>query len=173
MEKKLEWEFVQPLKSVDLIDEFEQKVKFKFPESFRNLVISSNAGYPNKYVFDTDVSEEEVFDSLLSFNHEDKCNVFDFYDGSSDDFEELGKTYVQFACGGFGDPIAFDPETGHVICVDHETLEIKLIAETFDEFLGKLRDCDDEEEEKPAEEIPVQQKPAKKSIFSFPFFKKK
>lgn len=186
MGKNLEWDFIKPLKSVALIDEFEEKVGFKFPQSFRDCVIANNGGYPNKIAFDTDKTKERVFDSLLSFNREDRCTVWDFYDAAArEDFEELGKAYIEFASSGFGDPIAFDPETGYIIFVNHETLEIELIAKTFEEFLDKL--YDDEEEE--ADEVPIEEvkeepkeapkaevkeeKPPKKRGFKFPFFGKR
>lgn len=168
MARKLEWDFIKPLKSVELIDQFEQKVGFKFPQSFRDCVIANNAGYPSMNTFDTDKEKERVFDSLLSFNPEDKCNVWDYYDWSAEDFEELGQRYIEFASSGFGDPIAFDPETGYVIFVDHETLEIELIAKTFDEFLDKLYDDEEVEDEEVATE-----EPPKKPGFKFPFFWKR
>ena len=118
---------------------------FRFPQSFRELVIANNAGYPNKDVFDTDNEEGRTFHSLLSFNREDKDNIFDYYDWSTEDFEELGWQYIEFASSCFGDPIAFDPRTGHIIFVDHETLNTELIAETFDEFLENLYDYDERE----------------------------
>ena len=170
---KLEWRNGIPLKSVDLIDEYEAKVNFKFPESFRNLVISNNGACPTKMVFDTEKEEGRVFHYLVSFNREDENNMFDYYDwASEDDFEELGKTYVEFASSVFGDPIAFDPETGYVIFVDHETSQVELIAKTFDEFLDKLRPLDGEEDTD--NDMPEQTSAPsaeRKSIFSF--FKKK
>ena len=182
MEKKLQWDFVLPLKDAGSIDEFERKVGFKFPQSFRDCVIANNAGYPNRDTFDTDKEEQRTFKSLLSFNREDKENVFDYYDWSDEDFEELGKQYVAFASSCFGDPIAFDPETGYVIFVDHETLDIELIAKTFDEFLEKLYDFGETEADylnstegfsAPSAPQPAQQDTPKKSGFRFPFFRKR
>ncbi len=142
MENKLEWDSVIPLKNVGSIDEFERKVGFKFPQSFRELVIANNAGYPNKAVFDTDIVAEGCIQNLYSFNREDEINIFDFYDWGAEDFEELGWKYIEFASSDGGDPIAFDPRTGHIIYIDHETLNVKQVAETFDEFLEKLYELD-------------------------------
>ena len=186
MENKLQWEFGIPLKNVGSIDAFEDKVGFRFPQSFRELVIANNAGYPNKDVFDTDNEEGRTFHSLLSFNREDKDNIFDYYDWSTEDFEELGWQYIEFASSCFGDPIAFDPRTGHIIFVDHETLNTELIAETFDEFLENLYDYDEREailRDSPAifsvplptqpVQDPTGQNAEKKPGFRFPFFGKR
>ena len=139
----MEWRYVKPLKSVELIDEFEKMVGFEFVQSFRECVMANNGGRPSKQIFDTNKTRGRDLKSFLSFNREDIENVWDDYEWNGEKFEEIGKIYIPFATSNFGDPIAFDIKTGHVIFVDHETLEIEQIAETFEEFLNKLYEDED------------------------------
>ena len=83
----MEWYFVEPLESVELIDEFEEFVGYKFPVSFRNCVKENNGGSPEPNVFDTESSEEIGLEHLLSFNKKDDCNIWDMVELYSQNIE--------------------------------------------------------------------------------------
>lgn len=151
----LEWDFVRSLEDENLIDEFEKAVKYKFPVSFRKCVVMNNGGYPSKEIFDTDVAEERCIGYLLSFNHNDRCSVWNALEAYESnikvaeqykDLEELKMlqnimdNYVIFADDPGGNEIAFDKTDNSVVYIDHETLEVEHIADSFDEFLDCLYD---------------------------------
>ena len=151
----LEWDFIKPLESENLIDEFEQLRRYKFPVSFRECVIKNNAGYPSKDVFDTAATEERCISYLLSFNKRGDATIWDSVEayesninvakqyGDLDEANALKyifNRYVVFADTPFGDDIAFDKTDDSVVYIDHETLEVEKIADSFDEFLNCLYD---------------------------------
>lgn len=152
----LEWDFVEPLESENLIDEFEQLRGYKFPISFRNCVKINNSGYPSKNIFDTEIESERCIDSLFSFNHTgDDMTVWDVveaYESNINVAKQLGdleeatmltnlfNRYVVFADTPFGDDIAFDKTDDSVVYIDHETLKVEKIADSFDAFLDCLYD---------------------------------
>lgn len=154
----LECDFVKPLKSKDLIDEFEKFIGYTFPISFRNCVVKNNGGYPDKYVFVTKMGCEECIEYFLSFNKEDISTVWDTVDAynsnikfaqKNDDYNEEKKLknifekYVVFGEDPGGNEIAFDKADDSVVFIDHETLKVEKIADSFDEFLNCLRDYED------------------------------
>ena len=153
----MEWYFVKPLESVELIDEFEEFVGYKFPVSFRNCVIKNNGGSPEPNVFDTESSEEIGLEHLLSFNKKDDCNIWDMVELYSQNIEILRKNedydfldayiniaenYIIFADAAFGNLIAFYRADDSVVFIDHETQETEKIADSFDEFINGLYDVE-------------------------------
>lgn len=155
--KTMKWEEIRPLESEDLIDEYEQLRGYKFPLSFRECVIKNNGGYPEFDGFDTETTEERMLGFFLSFNkneessstvwfsveaYESNINVAkqlgDLEEATA--LEEIFNRYVVFADTPFGDDIAFDKTNDSVVYIDHETLEIEHIANSFDEFLDCLYD---------------------------------
>lgn len=151
----LEWDFVISLDSENLIDEFEKTVEYKFPISFRKCVIMNNGGYPSKEIFDTEVADERCIEYLLSFNHNDSWSIWKVLEAYKsnikvaeqyNDLEELKMlqnimdNYVIFAEDPGGNEVAFKKTNDSVVYIDHETLEIEHIANSFDEFLDCLYD---------------------------------
>ena len=61
------WYFVKPLESVELIDEFEEFVGYKFPVSFRICVKVNNGGSPEPNAVDTEFSKERELEIFRSF----------------------------------------------------------------------------------------------------------
>ena len=153
----LEWDFIKPLESENLIDEFEQLRGYKFPVSFRECVIKNNAGYPSKDVFDTETAEKRVVNCLLSFNKVKNSastvwfsvEAYEYKIDSAKQYDDIDEAnalkyifnrYVVFADTPFGDDIAFDKTNDSVVYINHETLEVEKIADSFDEFLNCLYD---------------------------------
>ena len=151
----MEWYFVKPLESVELIDEFEEFVGYKFPVSFRNCVKENTGGSPEPNAFDTEFSKERELENFRSFNKNNRCNMWDMVEIYSQNIEILKKNedydfldayiniaenYVIFADAAFGNLIAFDRADDSVVFIDHETQETEKIADSFDEFINGLYD---------------------------------
>ena len=65
------FKYIKPLKNPDKsIAEIEQITKYKFPDSFVNLIRDNNGGRPEKNLFKTNKTER-MFQQLLSFNKGD------------------------------------------------------------------------------------------------------
>lgn len=131
----MEWKYVKPLKSQDLIDDYECMVKYVFGNSFRNCVLEHNGGRPSRRTFDTEVKKERELKSFLSFNREDKETVWKIFEWNQD---ELGSRYVPFAIDHFGNLICFDANDDKIVFIHLEDISVEMIADTFDEFLDAL-----------------------------------
>lgn len=131
----MKWKYVKPLKSVKNIDDFECLVKYAFPNDFRKCVIENNGGRPEFRCFNTDKANERVLKSFLSFNKDDKETVWKMYEWSKD---ELANRFVPFAIDNFGNLICFDADNDHIVFLNHETLVIENIKDTFDDFMNSL-----------------------------------
>lgn len=133
----MEWKYVKTLETEDNIDEFECLVKYAFPESFRKCVTNYNGGRPSKRVFDTDKRRERELKSFLSFNKEDRENVWKINEWNK---SELLDRYIAFAIDNFGNLICFDANDDKVIFMDLEGVIIEDIADSFTDFLECLYD---------------------------------
>ena len=48
----MNWKFITPFKSTNLITEYEEKIGYKFPEDFKECIKQNNYGYPeNKFFY--------------------------------------------------------------------------------------------------------------------------
>lgn len=129
------WRYVKKLTSVNLIDEFEQLVEYKFCESFKKCVLINNGGRLNKKCFLAEKSEERVLKSFLSFNKEDKENVWDMFEWIE---KEIKKKYIPFAIDNFGNLVCFDKSNDKIVFVNNDNMSVQIVAETFDDFLKTL-----------------------------------
>lgn len=150
----MEWYRIEKLKSVELIDEFERKAKYKFCDSYRKFIIENNGGEPEEaFCYETESGDEHSLRMFLSFNKEDWNSIFETFEGIEwfdEDFnpkDELRYRYIIFAEDDFGNHIAFDSTDNSVVFVDHETYIVDKIADDFDGFLEALYEVDDDEYE--------------------------
>ena len=134
MSKSMGWKYVKQLSSEESIEAFERLVNYAFPKNFKDCVKQYNGARPKYRVFDTDKKTGRELKSLLSFNREDKETVWDIYEWSKT--EHQGK-YIPFAIDNFGNLICFD-RTGKIVFINHETLELEVVASSFEEFIGGL-----------------------------------
>jgi hypothetical protein len=132
----MNWKYVKPLESTENIDRFECLVKYAFPDDFRRCVQEHNGGRPERRVFDTNKARERVMKSFLSFNRGDLETVWDIREWNR---EELGERYIAFAIDNFGNLIAFDADTDHIVFINHEDMTVEQIADSFVKFMAKLR----------------------------------
>lgn len=126
----INWKYVIPLENKEEIQEIEKKYSVLLPNDLKECIENNNAGYPNKKIFDTEVSKEKIFKDLISYNREDEENIYQF--------EELFRINLI--------PFGLDP-SGNILCLDddkkvilylHETQEKEFVANNFSEFLNKL-----------------------------------
>lgn len=142
----LKFEDVEELESKDLVEEFEKLIGYVFPEDFKDFVYKYNCPYFITDTFDVDIEDigSTVFD-LHSFNKDSGCSVWKMYEWYNEDEQDFVGKYIQFGSSGFGDYICFDMETNEVVFIDHETLEIVKLADTFTEFTHMLYEDDYED----------------------------
>ena len=131
----MEWKYVKPLSSNEMITEFETAVKYKFDDEFKKCIINHNGGRPSFRKFNTDSCKERELKSFLSFNREDRETVWKINDWNK---EELSDLYIAFAIDNFGNLICFDRQNNNVIFFNHENNETELISLSFSDFLKKL-----------------------------------
>lgn len=125
----INWKFVIPMEDKEAIEKIEKKYNVLLPNDLKECIRDNNAGYPDKKVFDTEISKERIFKDLLSYNKEDDENIYQF--------EEL--FHVNLI------PFGLDP-AGNILCIDenkivlylHETEQKEYVSNNFTEFLRKL-----------------------------------
>jgi hypothetical protein len=100
------WKNVKALKNTESIKQVEEVWSIKFPESYINVVLKSNAGVSDPNAFDTNVSKGKYFAELLSFNLDAKNSILN----------EYGLISNQLPADVF--PFAADP-SGNYICFDY------------------------------------------------------
>ena len=132
---ELKWKYVKALKNEDSIAVFEQVIGCEIPTDIKVCVINNNGGRPTRKVFDTDLSKERVIKSLLSYNTDDLETVFDAYSVISTE----SKSLVPIASDPAGNYICFEKYTKAIVLWLHETNGVEKIANSFTEFLNKLR----------------------------------
>lgn len=131
----IQWRYVKPLKETSLIEDFECAMTYEFPNSFKECILNNNGGRPSTSTFDTNKTKEREMKSLLSFNKEDKENIWSVNEWVKSD---LNNIFIAFAIDNFGNLICFDVNNDSIVFWNHENNETELVAKSFDEFLGKL-----------------------------------
>ena len=131
----MEWKYVKPLKSEDLISEYEALVGYQLPEAFKECVRQYNGGRPANRTFDTDKSQERSLKSFLSFNREDRETVWKTVDCMS---KKTVQSYAPFAIDNFGNLICFDKQNDSVVFLDHESRKTEIAAPDFPSFMEAL-----------------------------------
>ncbi len=131
----MEWKYVKPLCSEELIAEYEALVSYRLPEAFKECVRQYNGGRPANRSFDTDKSQERSLKSFLSFNKGDRETVWKTADCMSKRTLQL---YVPFASDNFGNLICFDKQNDSVVFLDHESRGKETAAPDFRSFMEAL-----------------------------------
>ena len=140
----MEWLFIKPLRDEKLIDQFEQKVGYRFPLVFRECVMKNNGGNVEPDCFDTQKEEGKVFNRLFSFDPADRGSMWVMAFPADEEEAVAMKNYVPFADSPNGDAICFDRRDDSIVYVDHETLDVEYVAPSFQAFLDKLYSDEDE-----------------------------
>lgn len=124
------WKYVKPT-SLDKIQAVEKEYGINLPEDLVNLLLEYNNGRPEKTLFRV-AGKERVFKKLLSYNKEDRENIYPYIDVLRNENVKLF-------------PIASDP-AGNFICLyegnivfwEHETAQKQYICDTITELIELL-----------------------------------
>lgn len=123
--------YIKKLLNENSIKDFEKLTDILLPQDFCNFVKNNNGGRPEKQRFYTCGAKERSVKSLLSFNKEDKENIFVCYD------EKFFGYLAPIAIDNFGNLICFSKDS-KVYFWNHEDENIEFIANSFSEFLQML-----------------------------------
>ena len=116
------------------IDNFEKLTTFNFPETFKDCIRKYNGGRPNLCIFSNNKQKIHSIKTFLSFNPEDKENVWKIYQWQYDD---IANHYIPIAIDNFGNIICFNYNS-EIIFYNHENQEIEYVSSSFDEFIISL-----------------------------------
>lgn len=129
-----EWRYIKPLATDNLIPDAEEKLGYKFTDSYVDFVKKYNGSRPPVSVFTTSASQERTIKSFLSFNPSDAENIIKLNKGVA----EISEILVAFAIDNFGNYICFEKQNNTVLFLDFETGKTELIDKTFSDFLLKI-----------------------------------
>jgi hypothetical protein len=123
--------YIKPLKDPDIIEKWAKSNNIKFPEGFITFFRMYNGGRPTKNTIKLN-KREFVVNSFLSFNKDDKENVYNIKNILS----KIDKDLIPFA----NDPAGnyFCLKSNKVVFYFHEDDSIIEVCSSFDEFIMKL-----------------------------------
>lgn len=124
----MNWKYVKKIKDKNTIDMINNS---NIPMELKQLIKQYNGGRPEKNIFDTKSSKERVLKSLISYNKEDKENIY-MYE------KIFNKGLIPFAVTEFGDIICINTETSEVELYLHEQDKTEKISDGISEFFDKL-----------------------------------
>lgn len=127
-----EWRYVKPLANENLIAETEEKLGFKFGDSYVAFVKKYNGSRPPISVFDTNITKERTIKSFLSLNPSDPENIIIL----NRDVPEISSNVIAFAIDNFGNFICFEKTKGSIVFLEYETGAVERISDNFDKFLN-------------------------------------
>ena len=127
----MNWKYIQAT-NTECIEKVEKDFFVNLPRDLKDIILKFNNGRPENSTFDTDKSTGRQFKKLLSFNREDRENVYSFVDIVRQFDNELF-------------PIADDP-AGNFICLKNseivflniESGETEFIANSITDLISKL-----------------------------------
>ena len=131
----MKWKYVKKLEDINELKNFEFENSCKLPVDLEKCVICNNGGRPEIKVFDTDKSEGRMFKRLLSFNYGEAENIWDAYNVMQKEDADL----VPFAVDPGGNYICFQKIDHKIYLWLHETNTAEYVAESFKDFLNKLK----------------------------------
>ena len=127
----MDWKYVKPIASKEIINEFERNFNYKFPDDYKECAINYNGGRPKVKVFDTTTTKEREIKSLLSFNRDDPETIWNVNENSKE-------SYIVFATDSSGNLICFNKSDNTIIFVDHETRSVEKVSDDFTSFINSL-----------------------------------
>lgn len=128
----MEYKYVKELKAFDSIKEIEDKYNVQIPQILKDVIIINNGGRPVANIFSTNNKKEKVIKTLLSYNKDDKENIYVFT-------ELFKKGYIPFAVAEFGDVICVNNINGYIELYNHESDKMELICENISIFFNMLK----------------------------------
>ena len=131
----MQYKYVKKLENEKLIKDFEKIVHFKFDDYFIDFIKENNGGRPSKKTFYTKNGEEIIVKTFLSFNKNDKENIWNILLWKEITFN--GK-YIPFAIDNFGNIICFYKKDSSIFFIEIETGNIEKVASNFKDFISNL-----------------------------------
>ena len=131
----MKWKYVKKLEDINELKNFEFENGCQIPSYLRKCIINYNGGRPERKVFDTAVSKGRMIKKLLSLNYGDVENIWDAYKCMQQEDRDL----IPFANDPGGNFICFNKDSGEIYLWLHETDTVEYVAESFEDFLGKLK----------------------------------
>lgn len=127
----MEYKYVKKLKNSNSIKEIEEKYNIQIPQLLKNIIVKYNGGRPLANIFLTDNKKEKVIKTLLSYNKEDKENIY-IYD------DIFAKDYIPFANTEFGDTICINNKNANIELYNHEADRFEYISENIETFFNMI-----------------------------------
>lgn len=131
----MNWKYVKKLEDISEVEQFEFENGCELPKALKECAINNNGGRPEYKVFDTDVTKGRMIKRLLTFHYGDVENVWDAYNI----MQKENCNLIPFANDPGGNYICFQKENFKIYLWLHETATSEYVAETFEEFLVKLK----------------------------------
>ena len=127
----MEWKYIKPLNDISIFENIEKTYNVEIPKFLKELITKYNGGRPEKNLFNTEKSKERVLQRLISFNKEDKANIF-IYE------ELLKRGYIPFAITEFGDLVCINTKNNNVELYLHENETFDKICDNIESFIETL-----------------------------------
>lgn len=124
----MDWKYVKII-SESKLSEVEAKLDIKLSQKLREIILNYNNGRPEKNCFNTKTEQGMTIKKIISYNEEDKDNVYMFMD-------LIDKGYIPFAVTEFGDVICESKEET-IYLYKHESDEVEYVAENVKEFINE------------------------------------
>lgn len=124
----MEWKYIKSVTEKDL-KEFENKFDVKLSNKLKEVILNYNNGRPSNNLFDTLSEKGKVLKKMISYNKDDKDNVYIFS-------EIIDKGYMPFAITEFGDIIC-ESKDESIYLYKHELDKFEYITENINQFVNK------------------------------------
>lgn len=124
----MEWKYVKTISESKLL-EVETRLGVKLSQELSGIMLKYNNGRPERNCFDTKTEQRMTIKKILSYNEEDKDNVYIFRD-------LIDKGYIPFAITEFGDIICESKEKTVYLYL-HELNKFEYVAINVEEFINE------------------------------------
>lgn len=124
----MDWKYVKTI-SESKLSEVETRLGIKLSQKLREIILNYNNGRPERICFNTKTEQCKTIKKILSYNEEDKDNVYMFN-------KLIDKGYIPFAITEFGDAICESKEES-IYLYKHELDEFEYVAVNVEEFINE------------------------------------
>lgn len=118
---KITWKYVKPVNN-RMITDFLCKHNVHLSNKMVQCMMENNGGRPSVYLFNTDKGKGYVFQSLFSYNPNDKCTIYDVYPSL---FENT--PLFPIALESAGNIVCYNQESKCYVLWNHENNECETI----------------------------------------------
>lgn len=123
----MDWKYVKTISESELL-KAENKLNIKLSTKLREVILNYNNGRPERNCFNTKTEQCKTIKKLLSYNKDDKDNVYIFSDLTE-------KGYIPFAITEFGDVVCeYKQQT--IYLYKHELEEFEYLSTNIEEFIN-------------------------------------